>query len=200
MADSPVPAKQDSAKNALLDRLQANWNVLSPVAGWIVSIIGRFLNPPPTGTNFKAFLYLLIVLWTALMWFFLSRWGRGRDARMWSIATFLSIVIVSIATVWYFHIEEAWTAQVGDRRIVVGSEYTDKASSWREKHPNLPDEELIADFGGEKNVEMIWTRESLNRRSTAMGALYLLCGTLLTTAVMTGLQLVYCLRRSDEGA
>jgi hypothetical protein len=199
MIESPAVAEKDNAKSPLLDRLQENWNLLAPVAGWIVSIIGSFLNPPPTGTNFKAFLYVLIVLWTALMLFFLYRWRQGSDAHRWGIATFVSFVLVCISVVWYFHLENTWTASVGGRSIIVGKEYTDRARAWIENHPDLPVEELIADFGGEKNVEMIWTKHSLDLRRTLMGALYLLCGTLLTTAVMAGTQLVYCVRRSGEG-
>jgi hypothetical protein len=197
----PTPSTKPNLPRDLLENLQQNWNLLSPVAGWIIGIIGGFLNPPPTNANYKGLLFVVVLLWTAGTLYFLRRWNRAADARRWALVTFLSLVTMVAAVAGYFHLESSWTARVDlDKRTTVGidDDLTEDGKNWKKKNPGQSDEEMIKYFGGK--IEDIWRPDTRNRRATWMGVAYVLCGALTTTALGAGLQVVYCLGRSGGGA
>jgi hypothetical protein len=197
----PTPPTEPNPLKDLLEKFKQNWNLLSPLAGWIIAIISGFLNPPPTNANYKGLLYVIVLLWTAGMLYFLRQWNRATDAWRWVVLTSLCLVAMVVAVPGYFHLESSWTAPIDlNKRASIGNDddLTEYAKNWKQKYPEKSAKDLIDDFGG--NIELIWKPDTRTRRATWMGVAYVLCGALITTALAAGLQVLYCLGPSGRGA
>src|SRR5262245_54348200 len=109
---APAPPTKPNRPRNLLDKLQENWNLLSPVACCIASIVGGFLSAPPTNAQYKRLRFVVVLLWTAGMLYLLRQWNAATDARRWALVTLLSVVAMVAAVTAYFHLESSWTARI----------------------------------------------------------------------------------------
>jgi len=196
MTNSLSHKKPDKIKSQL-GKIRENWNLLSAVAVLIITAIGKFLRPPPADTNIRSFLVFIVPLWVVMMLYFIFRWNKKKDAQMWLIVTLLSVIVICPCVIYYFHIERSWTAQYAGRKVITGSVYTERGEKYRKEHPDKSIKDIITDAAGK--IEQIWTEDSINQRRTWMGIHYLFCGLLITTAMMAGTQIIYCMRESRHG-
>ncbi len=92
-------------------------------------------------------------------------------------------------------IEHACTAYYAGRPVVIGTTWTPLGRAYRDKYPELSVNDLLADSTGQ--VEMLWTKASIDRCRLGVSATYFLWVPLLTVGALGA---VAGVRRSGLGA
>lgn len=155
--------------------------------------------------------FLVAVVWLLTSAYAVSRRG-ARDFRRWLPASIVTAVLAVAAISGYDTLAREWTDynQRSRRRVLIGSEFTekivrsrieeaklksDRTISWddavRELHQTNPDDLLNAAGGV---AESVWTWRSLFYRKLFLAFLYLAGLPLLCLALICAIQTAFCNR------
>lgn len=183
------------------DTLKERWNVLAEAAAWLLSLIGTFLVPPPTGTQQSPqdspvwhFGRFVLILFVGLLLVPVQSWNRAEHTPRWFVLAVIGFVGCFVAFFGYTYLGDTWTCKYDGRSVVVGSEWTTHGAGYAAgPGANLTCEQRLWEHRGE--VEELWTKESIDSRRRLLALIYLLSLLLFSAALICVLQTVYCRQR-----
>ena len=158
---------------------ERDWRLRLQLIVFLLTIVSPFLIPPPVGaaqfadsitwTRATAFVFSLlagVVLGAAQIW------RQSRYAYIW-IGTTLAGVLLSVTLTRSYSEKAAdWTCRYTETvRRVVGDTFTDRGREYVTANPDKTCDRLVFEF---QDVELVWTRESIDRRRRILARVY--CG------------------------
>ena len=183
---------------AWLKQVQKSWLILAQGGAWLLGVIGGFLLPPPVGVGegddktWLRFAQFVAAILIGLIFFGVLKWKQKKDAKRWWLAALVSLLLGTASFFDYQRLTSAWTGRYTGQKVVIGAVYTPHGQEYAQKNPNLSVDNLLEDHTGK--VELVWTRESINRRRLALAGLYVSCLPLFTMAVVAVVQAIQCLQ------
>lgn len=170
---------------------------LTALAAFIFSMISGFLVPLGFASDerkaivrFAPFI-LAILIGCA---FVMRRKWAITDPQKWVLITVILLAGTILSWLLYWYYLSEFTCIVDTQRVIIGTEYTDQAAAYIRSNADMPCETLIRNYAGK--IEMIWTRETVNKVRLYFQVIYLSC-TILTTLCL--LSLAQSMEDSDSG-
>lgn len=174
-----------------------NWQLLTQITTWLMSIIAAFWLPPPSwasqsteGTSVHKFALFILTASVGLLIIPVLRWQSARYTIRWVTISLVSIFGCLIAYFTYSNLTNIWTSSYMSKLVVIGSELTPHGEKYLRDHPDDPTEKVIWDHRGE--VSDIWTKNSINHRRQSLAAIYILCLPLFAICLISVVQAVAC--------
>jgi hypothetical protein len=163
----------------------------------VLGIVGTFVLPPPAASPdempWRRLAQFVAAVLIGLMFVAARRW-RGRGRARWAWLAGASLMLAVLATFGYDHLTRSWSCWVDDRRVIVGTEYTEQARAHRQRDPGASScERLIQDFAG--RVDDVWIAKDIRRRHSVLAALYVGAVALFTICVVA---LVEAIARAER--
>jgi hypothetical protein len=180
--------------------LKKNWGHLLKVSTWIIVILSSFVLPPPIW-DFKEdsvwyhFAHFLVSALIGLMFIPMSARSARRYTRFWSWVCVVVLLMGIVTFFTYQALRANWTVKYSTERVVTGDRYTKEAENYRgqvksEQRREIPDEELVMDYGGK--TESIWEKDSIRRRRLIIAGVYIASLSLFAATIITLIQALYC--------
>jgi FtsH-binding integral membrane protein len=121
---------------------------------------------------------------------------RKKHTNTWlKIAGFAALVGVTAGCVYKYSLDRltfAWPPDSKNQRFVAGSVLTPRAQVYQREHPAEGNSEMVADFGGITQRELVWTASSIEQAKALMLGTYLL----MVLGLATG---IFCLIEQSAG-
>jgi len=183
--------------------LKERWNVLAVVAVWILSIVGTFMLPPPTGTQQSPqdspvwhFGRFAIVIFLGFISVLIQQWSRSKHTGPWLACSLLCFISCFIAFFIYTYYGDRWTCKYDGQNVVVGSDLTGHGIEYvTGPGSSLTCEQRLWEHRGE--VEELWTKDSIDFRRRLLAFIYLLSLLLFCGTIISVLQASYCSQRKN---
>lgn len=183
----------------LLQHFTKQWNLLLPVATWVMTTIGSFWVPPPPdlpGENEKmlSFAKFIVMILTGLMILPMIKWCcKKRHAWLWGKITAVTLILGILAFFTYQILLSSWTVNEGDRMVYVGRTLTQHAAEYKQNHPELNKRQLLERAGWDPKI--VWTEESLLICRFILSGVYVLCTPFFAITLMAVAQVIYCVKK-----
>lgn len=149
------------------------------MVGFLVMWALRWL--PPEGRGTLIVLAIEIATWVVLV--LISNRTRAiavQHRRVWNrLAVALTLAVATASAVYSVALDQRtflYDLEGPDAKYLRGAEYAPRAAEHRAKHPAESDSELVANFGGSRHLDLVWTAES---RDHAAVELAILCALML---------------------
>lgn len=163
-------------------------------------MLSSFVLPPPIW-DFKEdsiwyhFAHFLVSALIGLMFIPMSARSSRRYTRFWSRACVLVLLAGVVIFFSYQALRANWTVKYSTERVVIGDRYTNEAENYRdqvksEQRREIPDEELVMDYGGK--TESIWEKDSIRHRRLLIAGVYITSLSLFAATILTLIQALYC--------
>ena len=178
-----------------LNKTSRVWTALAQGAAWVLAIIGGFLLPPPTGTSeegeriwlqLAAFIITVLV---GLMFIAGQRWKKRKHLVWWGATSAVLLVLAIAAFLAYQLLSSSRTCKHNNKLVVIGTEYTQQAMRFMEKHPDHSCEYLLDSAAGK--VDDIWTKESIDHTRMHLAITYISCIPLFALCIIAVVQSIY---------
>jgi hypothetical protein len=177
------------------------WDVITTVAIWILSVLGTFLLPPPfnaqqlgqyvAGAKIGSFFIAIMV---GLMLVPALKWKRKTHAIGWWLTAFISFVIGLVVFLTYQHLYEMWTCRYNSQRWVIGSAFTPHGSQFvAENSQRSTCEDWLMSHAG--RVEEIWSKWSIVQRCDVLFFTYVFSLFFFTVTIISLVQAVACQKK-----
>jgi hypothetical protein len=165
------------------------------VITFLFAMFGGFLTTiaPPEETEAKfavglsSFSALIVLLFIAV---FVKKWQQKKYQKIWlGVATFAFILAITSAFFYRSYLNQLtfpYPPENTKAEWVRGTELTPLAKEYQASLPAITPAELVANFGGMGNRELVWTQDSINRAKLILLVNYTL---LVTSLALT----VFCL-------
>jgi hypothetical protein len=140
----------------------------------VLGVVGTFVLPPPAESPdeipWRRLAQFVAAVLIGLMFVAARRW-RVRGLAPWAWLAGASLMLAVLATFGYDHLTRSWSCWVDDRRVIVGTEYTEQARAHRQRDPGASScERLIQDFAW--RLDDVWVAQGIHRRHSVLAALY----------------------------
>lgn len=173
--------------------------ILTSLAGFLVSLIGGFVQPVTISDEQRSallrFTPFLVTIIAGLIFLLAQKWSSRKGATRWFVicaATFV-LSVLSLLTYWYSSYDRTCIYD-GETRIV-GTTYTPKGQSYVSEYPHKTCEELLDDFVGE--AEAVWTKASINQSRLILESSYIICICLLAICLLSLGQAVHAIDKTS---
>lgn len=131
---------------------------------------------PPEGRGTLIILALTIATWIVLL--LVSARTRAvavRHRRAWNrLAATLTLGAVSASIVYSGALDRrtfVYDLEGPDARYIRGAEYAPRGAARHVQHPAESDSDLVANFGGARHLDLVWTAESRDRAALELAIL-----------------------------
>lgn len=117
---------------------------------------------------------------------------KPKYTRRWVIAGVAAFILGSIAFFTYRDLYAIWSVEFEQKRVVIGSEsnLTPLGRKYRQEFPVTTNEQIVGYTAG--RPEQMWQAASIHTNAIWLSAVYVLCSTLFTVAVISMLQALKC--------
>ena len=133
--------------------------------------------------------YLVAIL-VGLMVLPLRSYNQNRNARDWARVTACSVFPSTIAFFVYQDLIGTYSVNYGERRVVIGSEFTALGRQHKQSFPHLTNQDLVMRSAGQP--ELVWTKDSIRRRNLLLKAFYVGASVLLAVSLLSVVQAIHC--------
>jgi D-alanyl-lipoteichoic acid acyltransferase DltB (MBOAT superfamily) len=174
------------------------WAILASAAAFIVSLVGGFLQPVGVTDEERGVLLrfapVVVTFIIGLVFLAAQKLDRKKHAGWWVAGTLLSLALFVVAFFSYRNYIYTRTCNYDNDRVVIGTSYTPRGTSYVNQHQGITCEKLLEDFAGQ--ADDVWTAESINQSRRMRDYTYVSCVALFAISFLTLGQALYSSERA----
>lgn len=167
--------------------LRKHWVTLSSTAGFIVAIVGGFIEPVGTSDEerrlLQRFAPVAVALLVGIVFLVARRLSSSKFQMLWVAATIINVVLFVTAFFFYTNYVYTRTCEFDNNRMLIGTRYTPHTIKYLEANQGISCARLLDNFAG--RPDDIWTAESINESRRFRDRSYFSVITLFALAFLT---------------
>ena len=160
---------------------------LSSTAGFIVAIVGGFIEPVGTSDEerrlLQRFAPVAVALLVGIVFLVARRLSSSKFQMLWVAATIINVVLFVTAFFFYTNYVYTRTCEFDNNRMLIGTRYTPHTIKYLEANQGISCARLLDNFAG--RPDDIWTAESINESRRFRDRSYFSVITLFALAFLT---------------